>query len=55
LARDSAAQVEDDFKVVLLVVHTYREDSYGEEIIRIISARKAKKYETRRYQEKEVD
>jgi uncharacterized DUF497 family protein len=50
-----AAQIEDGVRAVLLVVHAYKEDSYGEEIIRIISARKAKKHEVRRYQEKEVD
>jgi uncharacterized DUF497 family protein len=41
--------------VVLLVVHAYREDYYGEEIIRIISARRADKHDIRRYQEQEVD
>jgi len=40
---------------VLLVVHVYREDEYGEEIIRIISAREAGKHDIRRYQEQEVD
>jgi len=40
---------------VLLVVHAYREDFDGEEIIRIISARRADKNEYRRYQEQEVD
>ncbi len=37
--------------VVLLVVHIYREEAHGEEITRIISARKAEKNEIRRYQE----
>lgn len=36
--------------VVLLVVHTYG-DEYGEEIVRIISARKATKGERARYQD----
>ena len=36
---------------VLLVVHAYREDFHGEEIIRIISARRAEKHEIRRYEE----
>jgi uncharacterized DUF497 family protein len=40
---------------VLLVVHTYREDCHGEEIIRIISARQAEKHDVRRYQEQTVD
>jgi uncharacterized DUF497 family protein len=45
------ACLETGEPVVLLVVHVYREDHYGEEIIRIISARKAEKHEIRRYQE----
>jgi uncharacterized DUF497 family protein len=40
---------------VLLVVHAYREDDHGEEIIRIISARAAEKHEIRRCQEQEMD
>jgi uncharacterized DUF497 family protein len=40
---------------VLLVVHVYREDYDGEEIIRIISARRAQKHEVRRYQEAAMD
>lgn len=40
---------------VLLVVHAYREDSHGEEIIRIVSARRADKHDFRRYQEQAVD
>jgi uncharacterized DUF497 family protein len=40
---------------ILLVVHAYKETSHGEEIIRIISARQAEKYEVRRYQEQAVD
>jgi len=35
--------------VVLLVAHTWREDEAGEEVIRIISARKATPRERRRY------
>ena len=34
---------------ILLVVHVYREASDGEEIVRIISARKARKSERRAY------
>jgi uncharacterized DUF497 family protein len=41
--------------VVLVVVHAYREDGNGEEIIRIISARRAEKHEIRRYQEQAMD
>ena len=41
--------------VVLIVVHVYREQIDGEEIIRIISARRANKNDVRRYQEQEVD
>jgi hypothetical protein len=40
---------------VLLVVHVCKEDSHGEEIIRIISARRADKHDFRRYQEQAVD
>ena len=36
---------------LLLVVHAYREDDHGEEIIRIISARAAEKHDIRRYLE----
>jgi uncharacterized DUF497 family protein len=37
------------FEPLLLVVHVYRESKDGEEIIRIISARKANQRESRRY------
>lgn len=47
--------IEPGIAAVLLVVHAYREDRYGEEIIRIVSARSAEKNEIRRYQEQEVD
>ena len=50
-----AAQIEPDGPAVLLIVHAYREDYYGEEIIRIISARAAEKHEIRRYQEEAMD
>ena len=40
---------------ILTVVHVYREDKHGEEIIRIISARRASPDEFRRYQEEEMD
>ena len=50
-----AARIEPEAAVVLLVVHAYREDDHGEEIIRIISARRAEKHEIRRYQEQAMD
>ena len=37
--------------VILLVAHTYRENEAGEEIVRIISARKATPKERRRYEQ----
>jgi uncharacterized DUF497 family protein len=49
------AQIEPATATVLLVVHAYRENSHGEEIIRIISARRAEKHEIRRYQEQEME
>ena len=50
-----AARIEPEVAVVLLVVHKYREDDHGEEIIRIISARRAEKHEIRRYQKQAMD
>jgi uncharacterized protein len=50
-----AVQVEPSARALLLVVHAYREDYHGEEIIRIISAREADKYDVRRYQEQKLD
>ena len=50
-----AARIEPEVAIVLLVVHAYREDEHGEEIIRIISARRAEKHEIRRYQEQAMD
>jgi uncharacterized DUF497 family protein len=49
------AQIEPQSRAALLVVHAYREDHRGEEIIRIISARAAEKHEIRRYQEQAMD
>jgi uncharacterized DUF497 family protein len=49
------ASVEAEISAVLLVVHEYREDRDGEEIIRIVSARAADNHEFRRYQEQIVD
>jgi len=49
--------VRDELGIVavLLVVHVYREERNGEEIIRIISARAAEKHELRRYKEQKID
>lgn len=50
-----AARLRAGTAVVLFVVHVYREEIDGEEITRIISARRADKNEVRRYQEQEMD
>jgi uncharacterized protein len=50
-----AVSVEPDVAMIVLVAHVCREDRNGEEIIRIISARRAGKNEVRRCQEQEVD
>jgi uncharacterized DUF497 family protein len=50
-----AAQIERGARAVLMVVHVYREDYRGKEIIRINSARAAEKHEIRRYQEQAVE
>jgi uncharacterized DUF497 family protein len=50
-----AVLVEPGIADFLLVVHAYREDENGEEIIGIISARRASENDLRRYQEQEVD
>lgn len=47
--------IEPAGAAVLLVVHAYREDCYGEEVIRIISARRAANHEVRRYREQAMD
>lgn len=49
------AREEDMPALLLLVVHVYREEYHGEEITRIISARRAGTDDARRYQEEEVD
>jgi uncharacterized DUF497 family protein len=51
----TVAHIEPEAAVLLLVVHAYREDCHGEEIIRIISARRAEKHEIRRYQEQAME
>jgi uncharacterized protein len=50
-----AVRIEPDVAAVLLVVHAYIEDRNGEEIIRIISARRAENREIRRYQEQAME
>jgi uncharacterized protein len=50
-----AIPVEDGAMLILLVVHVYREDQDGEEIIRIISARRAGQHDVRRYKEQALD
>ena len=49
------ARIEPEVAIALLVVHVYREDDHGEEIIRIISARRAENHEIRRYHEQAMD
>lgn len=46
---------QPEVAAVLFVVHVYREEQNGEEIIRIISARAAEKHELRRYQKQTLD
>ncbi len=51
-----AVSAEPGIALVLLVAHVYREeDCDGEEIIRIVSARRASKNDVKRYREQEVD
>jgi uncharacterized DUF497 family protein len=50
-----AVQVEPEARAVLLVVHAYREENHGEEIVRTISPRAAEKHEIRRYQKQAID
>jgi hypothetical protein len=50
-----AARLSPDDSVVLFVVHVYREEIDGEEITRIIPARRANKDDFRRYQQQEMD
>lgn len=44
-----------DAGILLVVAHVYREEKYGEEVIRIISAREAEKRDIRRYQAQALD
>jgi uncharacterized DUF497 family protein len=50
-----AARLGSGFETVLFVVHVYKEQIDGEEVVRIISARRAEKHEVKRYQEQEMD
>lgn len=50
-----AVEIEPNRGAVLFVVYANREDDYGKEVIRIISARRAEKHEIRRYQEQAMD
>ena len=50
-----AARLGAELQTVLFVVHVYREQIDGKEVVRIISARRAEKHEVRRYQEQEID
>ena len=50
-----AVSIEAGAGAVLVVVHAYREESHGEEIIRIISARAAEKHEVRRYRKQTME
>jgi uncharacterized DUF497 family protein len=49
------ASIEPGVGDVLLVAHVYREDEHGEEIVRIISARRASDDDFGRYQEQALD
>lgn len=49
------ADIGPGASAVLLVVHVYRENRDGEEIIRIISARRADKHDLRRYKAQAMD
>jgi uncharacterized protein len=50
-----AVSMAPGMRAILLVVHVYRENCDGEEIVRIISARAAQKHDVRRYQEQALD
>ena len=50
-----AVRMEPQEELLLLVVHFYREDHDGEELISIISARAAGNDDVRRYQEQAMD
>ncbi|MGA7342979.1 MAG: BrnT family toxin [Terracidiphilus sp.] len=50
-----AVSIEPEIAAVLVVAHVYREIGHGEEVVRILSARRAEKHEYRRYQEQAMD
>jgi uncharacterized DUF497 family protein len=50
-----AVSIEPGYAAMLAVVHVYREEQHGEEIIRIISARAAEKNELTRYRRQALD
>ncbi|MCX6625301.1 MAG: BrnT family toxin [Acidobacteria bacterium] len=50
-----AAKLSVGVRAVLFVVHVYRKEIDGQEIVRIISARRADKHDVRRYQEQGMD
>jgi uncharacterized DUF497 family protein len=50
-----AVSIGSSTALIVLVAHVYREDLDGEEVVRIISARRAGKNDVRRYQEQEMD
>ena len=50
-----AVSIDSNTALIVLVAHVYREDLDGEEIVRIISPRRAGKNDVRRYQEQEMD
>lgn len=49
------ALLEPGLGDLLLVVHVYREGDHGEEIVRIVSARRASDDDFRRYQEQALE
>jgi uncharacterized DUF497 family protein len=55
MARTGAAQLEAGVRAVIFVVRVYREVTDGEEVVRIISARRADNHDVKRYQEQEMD
>lgn len=50
-----AARLSPDAQAVLFIVHVYRSEIDGDEITRIISARRANKDDFQRYQEQKMD
>lgn len=49
------ARLAPDAAVLVFVVHVYREEINGEEVTRIVSARRADKNDVRRYQNQDMD